>query len=372
VHRNIFIECPESAIFLADSPIHFFQSLLRRNRKGESHQRLASMETGDSEDRPAAFRLSRQEQQGYEGPMLPFRLERQTTLIATLPPSVQGALWMSASAALFAVMINLVRHLTDHFDPLQVVFFRNVFGLLAICPWLLRQGLSALHTKRLHLHVFRALFGIAAMVLWFTTLSLMPLAEATALSFTAPIFTSILAIFFLQEVMHRHRCIAIAMGFLGAMIIVRPGLAAMNPVAILAIATALVWGSGTIMLKYMSRTETTSAIVIYLPLFLTPISLVPALIVWQWPSFELWGTAVLFGAVGTAGHLCLTRALTIADATSVMPFDYLRLPFVAIIAYLAFGEQADIWVWLGGGLIAGSAIYMARRESRARSQGATA
>lgn len=282
--------------------------------------------------------------------------------ITVLAPSIRGALWMSTGAVFFAVMINLVRYLTDHFDPLQVVFFRNAFGLLAVMPWLYKLGLAGLRTERLHLHLCRALFGITAMVLWFFTLSLMPLAEATALSFTAPVFTSILAVVFLKELMQRHRWIAVGLGFLGALIIIRPGLAAINPVALLAIVTALVWGSGTVLLKYMSRSETTSAIVIYLPLFLTPLSLVPAMLVWEWPTPELWGVAILFGAVGTAGHICLTRALTLSDATSVMPFDYLRLPYVAVIAYAAFGEIADIWVWLGGSLIAGSAIYAARRE----------
>ena len=285
-----------------------------------------------------------------------------------LRSSFRGAFWMSAGAAFFAIMINLVRYLTDHFDPLQVVFFRNIFGLLAVLPWISRQGWAALQTKRLHLHVVRAMFGIAAMVLWFTTLSLMPLAEATALSFTAPIFTSILAVAFLREVMYRHRWLAIGMSLLGALLVLRPGIAALNPVAVLAIFTAFVWGSSTALLKYMSRTETTSAIVIYLPLFLTPISLVPAVIVWEWPSPMLWGVAILFGVVGTAGHFCLTRALTVADATSIMPFDYLRLPFVALLAYVAFGEVADIWVWFGGGLIAGSAIYIARREARMKGE----
>ena len=290
------------------------------------------------------------------------RLNRAST--AALPASVQGALWMSAGAAFFAVMINLVRLLTDHFDPLQVVFFRNAFSLLALMPWLMRKGAGALRTERLHLHMLRALFGIAAMLLWFNTLARMPLAEATALSFTAPIFTSILAVFFLGEVMRKHRVAAIALGFIGAMIIIRPGFAALDPIALLAVVTALVWGSGTILLKYMSRTETTSAMVIYLPLFLTPISLIPALLVWEWPTLELWGIAILFGTVGTLGHYCLTRALTIAEASSVMPFDYLRLPFVAIIAYLAFGERADIWVWLGGALIASGALYNTSREAR--------
>ena len=224
----------------------------------------------------------------YAGGMLKALTRRQMSLAAGLPPAVRGALWMSAGAAFFAVMINLVRYLTDHFDPLQVVFFRNAFGLVAILPWLLREGLPALHTERLHLHVIRALVGVAAMLLWFNTLALMPLAEATALSFTAPIFTSILAVAFLGEIMRSHRVWAIILGFLGALLIVRPGVAAIDPVALLAIVTALVWGSGTVLLKYMSRTETTSAMVIYLPLFLTPISLLPAIFVWTWPTPELW------------------------------------------------------------------------------------
>lgn len=281
-----------------------------------------------------------------------------------LSTGVQGALWMSAGAAFFAVMINLVRYLTDQLDPLQVVFFRNAFGLAALLPWLLRQGAKAMHTEHLRLHILRATIGLTAMVLWFTTLSIMPLAEATALSFTAPIFTSILAVIFLGEVMRRHRWVALALGFLGALTIVRPGIAALDPTALLAIVTALVWGSGTVLVKYMSRTETTSAMVVYMPLFLTPISLIPAVLVWEWPTPELWAIALLFGTVGTLGHVCLTRALTIADATSVVPFDYLRLPFVAIIAYVLFAEIADLWVWLGGILIATGALYNAH-QSRA-------
>jgi len=302
----------------------------------------------------------------YEGRMVKSLIDVKGPGETGMSIAVQGALWMSLGAAFFAMMINLVRYLTDHFDPLQVVFFRNVFGLLAVVPWLLREGMPALRTERFHLHIIRALIGITAMILWFITLSLMPLAEATALSFTAPIFTSILAVLFLGEVMYRHRWLAIALGFLGALTIVRPGIAALNPVAMLAIVTALVWGSGTVLLKYMTRSESTSATVIYLPLLLTPISLLPALFVWTWPTPELWGFAILFGAVGTAGHYCLTRAISTADATSVVPFDYLRLPFVAIIAYVAFGELADLWVWLGGGLIAAGAIYNAHHEKRLR------
>jgi drug/metabolite transporter (DMT)-like permease len=277
---------------------------------------------------------------------------------------VRGALWMCAAATAFALMITLVRQLTGSLDPLQVVFFRNAFGLLAMLPWLAGHGLSVLRTQRLGLHILRAAIGIVAMVCWFTTLSLMPLAEATALSFTAPMFTSVLAVLLLGEAMRARRWTATALGFAGALLIIRPGFATIEPVALLAVATAAVWASSTILVKVMARTESAGAVVTYLALFSTPLSLAAALFVWQTPTLEQLGYAALLGAAGSVGHVCMTRALAATEATIVVPFDYLRLPVVALIAYLAFGETPDVWIWIGGGVIAASGIYIAHRESR--------
>ena len=304
--------------------------------------------------------------------MLRAGLQIPSWWIASLSAPVRGALWMSAAAAAFALMIVLVRHLTQIFDPLEVVFFRNVFGLLAMLPWLTSQGIGVLRTQHLGLHVIRAVIGIAAMVLWFTTLSLMPLAEATALSFTAPIFTSILATVFLGEVMRARRWTAIGVGFLGALIILRPGVEALDPIALLAVFTAGVWATSTILVKVMARTESAGAIVTYLTLFLTPISLVPALLVWQTPTLGELALCVALGFAGSLGHICMTRALAATEATLVMPFDYLRLPLVALVAYFAFGEVADGWVWLGGGVIAASGLYITHREARLRATAALA
>jgi drug/metabolite transporter (DMT)-like permease len=286
---------------------------------------------------------------------------------AGLPASVRGALWMCAAATAFALMITLVRHLTDGLHPLQVVFFRTAFGLLAMLPWLLRQGIGgSLRTGRFRLHLLRALIGIFAMVGWFTTLSLMPLAEATALSFTAPIFTSVLAVLLLGEVMRLRRWSATVIGFLGAVIIVRPGFAAIQPAALLAIGTAAIWASSTILIKVMARTESAGAITTYMVLLTTPITLLAALFVWQHPSLGQLGSAALLGAAGSTGHFCMSRALATADATVVAPLDYLRLPIVALIAFIAFGEVPGMWVWVGGAVIAASSIYIAQREARAK------
>jgi len=285
-----------------------------------------------------------------------------------LPAALAGALWMCGAACAFALMVNLVRHLTHSLDPLQVVFFRNAFGLLAMLPWLLRHGPAVLRTERLGLHALRAAIGIVAMVCWFTTLALLPLAEATALSFTAPIFTSVLAMLLLGEVMRARRWTATAVGFAGALIILRPGLTSLQPAALLAIVTALVWAGSTILVKVMARTESAGAIVTWLVLFSTPVSLLAALFVWQTPTLAQLGLAALLGTAGSAGHFCMTRALAVAEASAVMPFDYLRLPVVAGIAYLAFGEVPDLWVWLGGAVIAASGLYIVQREARLQPQ----
>jgi drug/metabolite transporter (DMT)-like permease len=283
---------------------------------------------------------------------------------ASLSAPLRGALWMCAAATCFALMITLVRQLTDDLHPLQVVFFRTAFGLLAMLPWLLRQGLGVLRTDRFRLHLLRALIGIFAMVGWFTTLSLMPLAEATALSFTAPIFTSLLAVLILGEVMRLRRWTATMIGFLGALLIVRPGFAAIDPAALLAIGTAAVWATSTVLIKVMARTESAGAITTYMVLLTTPMTLIAALFVWQTPTLEQLGWAALLGAAGSTGHICMSRALAAADATLVAPLDYLRLPIVALIAFLAFGEIPNVWVWIGGGVIAASSIYIAQREAR--------
>ena len=290
---------------------------------------------------------------------------------AGLPAPVRAALWMAAASTAFAVMIILIRHLTATFDPLQVVFFRNFFGLIAMLPWLVGHGVGALRTQRLGLHALRATIGIVSMICWFTALSLMPLAQATALSFTAPIFTSVLAVIFLGEVMRLRRWTATAVGLLGTLIIVRPGYASVEPAALFAIASALLGAASPIFVKIMARTESTGAIVTYMVLFMTPISLVPALLVWQQPSLEEIGFAALLGLAGTLGHLCLTRALASADATVVVPFDYLRLPAVALIAYLVFAEVPAIWTWIGGAIIAASSVYMTLREAKLRREAAT-
>lgn len=285
---------------------------------------------------------------------------------ASLPSPVKAALWMVAACAGFAAMNAIVRHVTQTLNPLEVTFFRCLFGMMAMLPFIARSGLTVLHTKQIWLHVARAVLALAAMILWFYGLSLTPLGRATALSFTTPLFASVFAVLFLGEVMRMRRWSATLIGFVGAMIILRPGFEAMTGASMIVLAAAGLMAFGQILVKYLLREDSSNTVVFYLVFLLTPVSLIPALFVWETPSGEQFFWLVLLGIVATLAHQCFTRAFAGADATAVLPFDFTRLPFAAALGYVAFGEVPDVWTWIGAAVIVGSSVYIARREAIAR------
>lgn len=278
--------------------------------------------------------------------------------------------WMILACACFAVMNGLVRHLSASLPPLEIVFFRCLFGLAAMAPWLMRTGLVTLRTRHPWGQTLRALVAAVAMAAWFTGISLVPLAEATALSFTTPLFAAIAAVLVLGEAMRARRALAIVFGFAGALIILRPGFEAITWPVLCILGAAMLMAIGQVMVKWLARDDHPNAIVFWLVLLLTPITLGPALLVWQTPAAMDWVWLAMLGAIATLAHQAMTRSLAGAEATAVLPLDFLRLPFVAAIGYFAFAEIPDLWTWLGGGVIAGSSIYLARREALARRRAA--
>lgn len=282
----------------------------------------------------------------------------------TLPPAVRGAAWMIVSGLGFAAMISLVRFLSAEMHPFQIAFFRNLFGLLFMMPWLMRVGIGALGTRRHGLYGLRALFGLAAMLCWFAALAMMPLAEATALSFTAPLFTALAAVIVLGERMGPQRLLAVAGGFVGMLIILRPGLMPVDLAAMLVIASSVFIACAMTTMKILARTEKPSAIVTWMVLYLTPMSLIPALFFWTWPTAALLPWLLALGASATLGQVGMTRAFAAADASVAVPFEYLRLPFVALIGWIAFSEPVDPWTWVGAAVMAGATIFMTLREAR--------
>jgi drug/metabolite transporter (DMT)-like permease len=280
-----------------------------------------------------------------------------------IPAPIQGALYMIFASACFAVMNVLIRLAATELEPLQIAFLRNFFALSFMMPWLLTVGLKGLATRRLNFHIWRGVIGFAAMVAWFTSVARLPLSEAVALNFTVPLFATVAAAVFLKEIVRARRWSATAAGFLGVLIILRPGLTEFTPLMALPIVAAAFMAASITLVKRLSDTEDVAAIVLYQNLVLTIVSIVPALFVWRWPSGTVWLYVVGVGFVATIAHLSLTRAYTKADASAVIPFDYARLPFVALLAFFLFGETADVWTWVGAGVIAASSVYIARREA---------
>lgn len=292
------------------------------------------------------------------------RLPNPAARLAALPPHSRGALWMIAAAACFAAMAGGIRLVSSRLHPFEIAFFRSLFGLMWMTPWILRVGVRALRTQRLGLYVLRTVTSGGSMLAQFTALALMPLADAVALNFTYPLFATIAAALLLGETVGRARWIATAVGFAGVIAIVRPGFQAVSLIYFLPLLAAALSAWSTVSVKELSRTESANAIVTYMTLLMTPMLLVPALFVWTTPDFASLGWLILVGACGTLGHLTLTRAFAATEASAVAPFDFFRLPFVALVGFLAFGEVPDVWTWVGAGIIVASAVQVARLVPR--------
>ena len=283
---------------------------------------------------------------------------------SALPAALRGGLWMSVAMLCFAIMDGMLRHMTSELHPFQTVFLRSAFGLLFISPWLLRTGFGVLRTRRPWLHVGRGLSGVTGFTLWVVALSLVPLAEATALSFAMPLFATLGGALILRETVGRGRWLAVAVGFAGVLVIIRPGLAVVQPGALVALAAAAGFACSALVTKRLSATEAPFTVVFYVSVFMSAITLVMSIPVWRAPSAELLGVAAATGALGTTAQLCLVRAFGAADVSVVVPFDFLRLVFVTAIGFVVFAQTPDAWTWLGALLIVGANTIAAHRESR--------
>jgi len=275
---------------------------------------------------------------------------------------------MLTSAFCFSITTAMIRHVSASLAPLEIAFFRSVFGVVVLAPWFWHHGLSALRTERIGLHVLRGLVGGVAMLTWFYALSVIPLAQAVALSFTTPLLATIAAAVILGELIRLRRWTATVVGFIGTMIILRPGSQAIDAGAILVLVSATALAVNVVLVKILSRTESPAAIVAQFGVFMVPVTLVPALFVWSWPTVSELGWLVLVGTFATLSHLCRARALALADVSAVVQYDFTRLPVIALVGYILFSEVPDSWTWVGAAVIFASTVYITHREIQVRRQ----
>ncbi|MCP5149762.1 MAG: DMT family transporter [Ectothiorhodospiraceae bacterium] len=277
-----------------------------------------------------------------------------------------GATLVMLAAACTAVNAVVVRVVTQTgVDPLEVAFFRNLFGLLLVMPWLAREGARALVGARLPLHVARAVANLASMVTFFYALAHMQVADVVALNFTAPLFASVGAVLFFGERMRARRTTATVVGFAGALLILRPSFETVGAIAVLPLIAAASWAAMTLLGKRLAERESASAIVAFNLVLMVPVSALPAIAVWTTPSPTALALMLLHGVLGTVNQFLMVRALLLADAGALMPFDYVRLPFVALLGFVLFAEVPDAWTWAGGAVVFAAGAYIAHRERRA-------
>lgn len=281
-----------------------------------------------------------------------------------LPGTVRGAIWMVLGGLFLTLLAIVIRHLQQRYNVLEMILMRSVVSFLLILPWAIRVGLVDLRTRRLGLHVFRNTIHYCGNVGWFVGVTLVPLADLSALQFTVPLFTVIMAAIFLRETVGAHRWTATAIGFLGALLIIRPGFVAIGPGTLAVMLSALFYASSQVSTKALSRTEHPNVVLFYMSVIFIPISAIPAAFVWTTPLWEDTIPILLLGIFGYLAHFCIIRAFTAADASFVMPFDFLRLPIAALFGFFLYLEKPDIWVWAGAVIIFGSTYYITWHENR--------
>lgn len=285
----------------------------------------------------------------------------------SISPGLMAIILMLISAVFSSAAGAAIRQLVQELHFFEVVFWRIALTLPLILPLLWREGVGHLSIRRLTPYLWRSILMLASMVSWYWALVEISLAEATALSFTAPLFATILAALFLSETVRVRRWSATAIGFLGALIIIRPDPAAFSPGALLALTSSALSAVSIIIIKRLTRSESPVAILGITGLISLPIAALPAIFFWQGPDWADWPLLLLMAGSALAGQWCFTHACSLADASALMPYDYSRLISAALIGYVAFGELPDAYTWAGAAVIAGSAVYIAHREAKLRS-----
>jgi drug/metabolite transporter (DMT)-like permease len=291
-------------------------------------------------------------------------IDRLLPKVRNLSAPVRGALWYSTAGALWAGTGIGVRYLSAELHPFELAFFRSLFGFLWLLLWIVPWRVALLPRQRFGLYTARGVCEVFAMLAWFSAVALIPVADVVALSFTSPLFATVLAIVVLRERVGIRRWSAVAVGMVGALVILRPGAQELSTGAILALASAVAVAGSRISARRLAQTEPISTIVASIALFTVPCTLVPMLFVWQTPNLDQILLMLGLAGLSTIGHVCLTLAFRVSEASELAPYDFSQLLMAVIFGAIAFGEVPDIWTWVGGLIVVGTAVYVMRREAR--------
>ena len=274
---------------------------------------------------------------------------------------------MLIAVTVWSAMMILVKALSTEYTSFQILFIRTLFGLAILTPILWRNGFSTLKTRRLPLHMSRAVFAYFGMLGLFIGLGSIPIAEVVSLSFTQPIFIFLLAAIVLGERLNARRFVAILGGFAGVLILLRPGFTEVGFGAAVVLGGAIAYAFSNVCIKKLMTTENVTSTTVWVNILMCPLAGFPAAFYWVTPTLPDLALLAGVGLTGTTGIWFISRAYATAEMSAVVPFDFLRLPIVAAAGWIWFGEITDIWTIAGAAVIFASTYALARSEARSRS-----
>ena len=274
--------------------------------------------------------------------------------------------WTGAMIASFLLQMVAVRELSDSLGVFQILFIRSCISLTIVTPILAVNGVRLLHTGRIGMHMARNGVNFAAQAAWTYGVAMLPLAAVTALEFSTPLWVALLAALFLGEKLSRHRVIAVLSGFVGVLIILRPGVEAVQLAALVVLFSALCFATSNVIAKALTRTEDTLTIVIWMQIMQLPIGFLACIWSWTDPAWSDAPWLLVIGCTGLTAHYSMAKAFSLADATVVMPIDFLRLPLAAMLAWAIYTEPLNVFVFLGAALMFAGNFHSVWQERRAR------
>jgi drug/metabolite transporter (DMT)-like permease len=284
------------------------------------------------------------------------------TWLRRLPPNVQGALWLVSGGFIFTTNGVLIRALSEQIESVQTAFFRASISVLLLLPVIITGRVKPWQSPRLAGHFWRTSMGTISMVLGFYAVSILPLADATALGFSQPLFSVCVAALIAGEKVRWRRWTATLVGFVGVLIMVRPGAGSLQPGALLALCNAMSVAISIYLVRRLSESETPLMILTQFALFSTLLLAVPAIWVWRWPDGWGWVLAVGVSLTATVGQFFWVQAFKAGEMSAIAPFEYMRLPFAVFVGWLVWGEMPVVWTYVGAAIVIASTLYIAHRE----------
>ena len=275
----------------------------------------------------------------------------------------RGVFWITLSITSFTCFMVAGRHVTQSMHPFEALFFRSIFMLAFMLPWAAKHSIGPITWKRMGPFAVRGVLAMSNMTLLLSALALLPVADVSAINFIRPMLTTLLAVMFLHETVGSQRWIAIAIGFVGALIIIRPGFADINTGVFLALASCATAAVTFILVKTLSGRESPDTIAFYQPVFVLPIAAVLTLFVWQIPTWLDIAWCGVLGLFAILTHRTMNRAFAAVELSFLQPLEFIRLPIAAVLGWLAFGDTTDIWTWIGGTIIFFASIYGTRGKT---------